>query len=132
MVDDLMKKLHKKEAEVESLRRQVEAKQRKRLATLHQELGFASAEDLIDALRSATKSSKPRTRSNGALRESKRSRVTPEMRKKIEAALQAGERGAAVARDFGISYPTLHKIKTQVGLVKKRPSRRRRPGKNKP
>ncbi len=133
MVDELVKKLQKKEAEVESLRRQVEAKQRKRLASLHAEFGFASTEELIAALRSAGRSPRTRVAASGgdAMRASKRARVTPEMRQQIEAALQAGEKGAAVARKFGISYPTLHKIKTQVGLVNKRPSRRRRASKKK-
>ncbi len=131
MVDDLFRKLQKKEAEVETLRRQVEAKQRKRLASLHKELGFSSVEELIAALRGASRGAKPRAVAAGgeSMRASKRARVTPDMRQRIEAALQAGEKGAAVARKFGISYPTLHKIKTQVGLVTPRPSRRRRASK---
>src|SRR5690606_18374080 len=122
--------------ELADLRRQVEARQRKRLASLHTELGFSSADELISAIRSAssggssagrptrTKAAAPAPAAGG--RASKRARITPEMRREIEAALLGGEKGATVARRFGISYPSLHKIKTQIGLVTQRPSRRRR------
>lgn len=171
IVDDLVHRLQRKEAEVADLRRQVELRQSQRLASLHIELGFGSAEELVAALLSASGVSgsrvsgsrvsagrasasrasasrapvvrasvgrpplsreakpagpvkAPRLQGTAAAnsgRRSKRARISPEMRQSIESALLAGEPGAAVARRFGISYPTLHKIKTATGLVTKRP-----------
>ena len=48
----------------------------------------------------------------------KRVKVTPELRSQIIADLQAGKKGVAVAKQFGISYPTLMNIKKAAGLVK--------------
>ncbi len=130
MANDLLKQLERKQAEVETLRRRVEAEQRKRLASLYRELGFRNTEELIGALRSASGGAASRrsstsspTRTAGP-RASKHARLSADMKKQIQAALSAGQKGAAVAREFGISYPTLHKIKTELGLVKPRPRRR--------
>jgi hypothetical protein len=124
MVDELVRKLHKKQAEVEALRRQLQNEQRKRLGTLHQEFGFETVDELIVALRTARAGAQKNTARSGS-RISKRARLTPAMKDQIKAALASGKKGAAVAREFGISYPTLHKLKTQLGLVKKRPTLKR-------
>jgi hypothetical protein len=136
MTNDLLKQLQKKEAELEDLRRRVQAEQRKRLVSLHDELGFRSTEELVSALRAASGGGAARVprRSPTAVaraaaagpRDSKHARLSVDMRKQIKAALTAGQKGAVVAREFGISYPTLHKIKTEMGMVTPRPGRGKR------
>jgi hypothetical protein len=123
MQDPLVRKLEQKQAELEQIRSQLEARRLKRLQALPGELGFASIHELIAALEVAAGGRKLRS-ATGPSRGSKRARLTPQVREQIQAALQAGRAGAEVARAFGISYPTMHKLKTQLGLVKGRPRRK--------
>lgn len=135
MVDALVKKLKKKEAELEGLRRLLLSKQSQRLASLHEEFGLGSTEELIEALQGLGRrrpgrppgkkksSAKPAPAARGGSRKSKRARLSEQLKDRIRAALKSGKKGAVVAREFGISYPTLHKIKTQIGLVKQRSKR---------
>lgn len=126
MQDPLVRKLEKKQAELEQLRSQLAARRQKRLKALPKELGFETLDELIDALQSLRGGPRKPTSSSGApQRASKRSRLTAELRQQIQNALKSGRTGAEVARSFGISYPTMHKLKTQLGLVKGRPRRRR-------
>jgi len=56
----------------------------------------------------------------GAKKRAKRTRLTPELKERIVAALKAGGKGAAVASKFGVSVPTVHNIKKAAGLTKTR------------
>jgi hypothetical protein len=47
-------------------------------------------------------------------------RLSLVVRGQIEGALRRGEKGSHVARDFGVSYPTIHLIKQRMGLVNAR------------
>ncbi|MEM9158874.1 MAG: hypothetical protein AAGB46_07460 [Verrucomicrobiota bacterium] len=49
-----------------------------------------------------------------------RTKITDELRKKIVAAVKAGGKGTAIAKEFGISIPSLHNIKKAAGLTKAR------------
>ena len=118
-----LEKLQKAEAQVLQLREQLEQ--------LHVTLGFASREELIEALQAlgggprrrgrpkASSSSAPAGDVVAGARASKRARITPEMQAGILKALRAGERGVAVAARFGISGLSLHKIKKAAGLVRR-------------
>jgi hypothetical protein len=47
-------------------------------------------------------------------------RLSLVVRGQIEGALRRGEKGSHVARDFGVSYPTIHAMKQKLGLVNAR------------
>lgn len=49
-----------------------------------------------------------------------RTKITPEMKQKLKALAQAGKTGAEIAKQIGISLPSVHNIKKELGLVKKR------------
>jgi hypothetical protein len=105
---------------------------RKALSGLHKELGYASARDLAAAIVEASGSSPivaaarqtaPTAKQAGggaptARRDGRR--IDPATKQQIVAALKAGEPGARVAKQFGVSYPTIHNWKTELGLVKPR------------
>ncbi len=103
-----------------------EAAKRRALATLHTELGYASGRELADAIIAATSGA---SQSRGSLVGSRhrapvkpRGRaLDPNRKQAIAKALTDGVGGTQVARDFGVSYPTVHAIKKSLGLVNARP-----------
>lgn len=48
----------------------------------------------------------------------KRTTITPELRNDIIAAVKGGATGSAVAKQFGVSVPTVQNIKKAAGLTK--------------
>lgn len=122
--------------------KQAEAAKKKALAALHTELGFESAHALANAiLDAAAKSTRttptaaapaqPKATKAGAKAakaakaakgkgKGKGRRLPAEVRQGIVDALNQGRKGAHVAREFGVSYPTVHFIKQDLGLVQAR------------
>lgn len=110
-----------------------EAAKRKALAELHTALGFASARALAQAILEAAGASSSMARATGVAAASparqgskKGKRLTPETRQQIAAALKSGEPAARIAKHFGVSYPTVHKLKSSLGLVTSRGKRGKR------
>lgn len=102
-----------------------ESAKRRALATLHTELGYSSGKALAEAILEATEGASRRT-SNAqsktpSAQPKRRGRgLNPEHKQSIADALKAGANGTQVARDFGVSYPTVHEIKKSLGLVQAR------------
>lgn len=71
------------------------------------------------AVKSANKPAKPAVKAPSK-NNSKGKRLSGFVKDKIEYALKRGEKGSHVAREFGVSYPTIHKIKQGLGLVNAR------------
>ena len=92
---------------------------RRRWPALPEKYGYASAAELIKAIRAAAGAGGKR-RGRKAGRHRKHARITPELRGKIKAALQAGKTGGRVAADYGVSLPSVYNIKKAAGLVKAR------------
>ncbi len=108
-----------------------ESAKRKALASLHTELGYASGRALADAIVEATegtarKGKTPAASVNRAPTERRGRGLSPERKRAIADALQAGVSGTQVARDHGVSYPTVHEIKKSLGLVTPRPGKKAR------
>ncbi len=144
MISNTLKSINSK---IASLEKKAEAERKKLLSGLHEKVGYESTAALIEALQSLG-SSKPasrrgpkpasrrgrkpgrkakkaatksvRAKKTGAKKRAKRTRITADMKKKIVAALKAGGKGTQVAKDFGISIPSLHNIKKAAGLTKAR------------
>jgi hypothetical protein len=122
MVTDTVKQLQAAKAKVAALEQSIAKAQTQKLAKLPAQLGFASVADLIDALKQVSggrkagkvaKAGKPGKRA-------KRAKITPEVKDKVKEAVKAGKTGAAIAKDLGISLPSVQNIKKELGLVKKR------------
>lgn len=122
--------LQQAEAQVEALRKKVGKERSGRLKTLHLSFGFASRDELIDALSvlggsrrpgrppaaaSAAKSSAPAAR-----KKRKRARITAEMKAEIIKAIKEGGSGLTVAKRFSISSQSVQNIKKAAGLVQAR------------
>ncbi|PTY06957.1 hypothetical protein DB347_10180 [Opitutaceae bacterium EW11] len=124
MVTEVVKELQAAKAKVAELETALEKQRRQQLAGLPKEYGFESVEDFINAVKQASgKGRKGRVAKvavGGKKKRSKRAHITPELKDKVKAAVQAGKTGAAIAKEFGISVPSVQNIKKEFGLVKSR------------
>jgi hypothetical protein len=148
MISSTLKAIQETKSKLAALEKKAAAEQKARIQNLHKEAGFATRQELIEALqalggaapkkvkargRKAAKAVKPAKASKatktpkakkavkkGAKKRAKRTIITAELRKGIIAALKAGGTGAAIASKFGVSVPTLHNIKKAAGLTKAR------------
>lgn len=121
------------------------------LASLHIELGYGSAAEFAAAILGASGARSAASRGPAlapakanTVTAAKASVVTPaktsaaapsktrkgrrideDTKRQIVSALKSGEPGARVAKQFGVSYPTIHNWKTELGLVKPRSGARK-------
>jgi len=113
-----------KVAELESF-----LKNQGKLARLPFDFGFSDLKSFIKALKRAA-GSKPAKRGRKAkaakapkapkAKKGKRAKITPEIKEAVKAGVAAGKTGAAIAKELGISLPSVQNIKKEFGLVKPR------------
>ena len=125
MVTDKIKELAELKEKAAKLEAKVIVERRAELAALPAAYGYDNLKAFIKALKESA--GKRRGRKPGKLGKPgrppgkrKRARVTPEIREKVKAAVQAGEKGAAIARKFSLSVQTVQNIKKAFGLIKSR------------
>ena len=116
MAKNKLKEIAAYKAKIAALEKEVVAERQQKLSGLHKEVGLESTEALIAALRSLGKS----PRKSAAPRKGKRTRITPAIKQGVGKAVEAGKKGAEIARQFGISIPSIQNIKKELGLVKTR------------
>ena len=93
------------------MEKEIKEERAAKLPSLHKEVGLESTEALINALRGLPKQ---------VPKKKKRIRLTPAQKEKIAKAIKAGLKGTEASRKFGVSLPTVQKIKKDFGLVKPR------------
>lgn len=132
MVTEVVKELEAARAKVAELENSLAKAQKQKLAGLPREYGFDNLADFIKAIKGAGSSSgggrgrgraaKPAAAapSSSKKQRSKRARITPEVKEKVKSAVNAGKTGAEIAKEFGISVPSVQNIKKEFGLVKAR------------
>ena len=128
MITDTLKEIESTRSKLAELERKAETERKKQLSNLHSNLGFATREELIAALRSVDgaaakgpRGRKPKAATTKvAKKRGKRARITDDVRQQVIAALKSGEKGTKVAKDFGISLPSLQNIKKAAGMTKAR------------
>ncbi|GAB5561741.1 MAG: hypothetical protein SynsKO_33880 [Synoicihabitans sp.] len=122
MVTDKIKQLQELQAQAANLQKSIEAERAQELAALPARYGFDSVEAFIKAVRAAgskgKRGRKPKAASAGGKRG--RTKITPELKQAVIAAVNAGKTGAAIAAEFAISLPSVQNIKKEAGLVKPR------------
>ncbi len=120
MFSKKFKELADQKAKVSSLEKQILAERDAQLRSLHVELGYDTREALIAALKAAGPA-KRAAKGAGPAKEKKRrkrTKITPELRDQIIAAIKDGGTGSSIAAKFGISLPTVGNVKRAAGLVK--------------
>jgi hypothetical protein len=123
MVTEVVKELEAAKAKVQELEQSLAKERRQKLSRLPADFGFDSLSAFIRALKDAAgprRGGAAAKASGGKGKRGKRARLTPELKEKVKAAVDAGKTGAAIAKEFGISVPSVQNIKKEFGLVKKR------------
>ena len=111
MITDKIKELEQLRNQAAALEQSIEEEKAAKLASMHEEVGLESTEALINALRGLAKQP-PKKR--------KRIRLTAAQKRNIANAIKGGLKGTEASRKFGVSLPTIQKIKKDFGLVKSR------------
>src|SRR5947209_14944033 len=113
MVTQKIKQIQEYSAKIEALQKEIEKQRNLELARLPEKYGFTSIPAFVKAVRAAAGG---RGASGGKRR--KRAKITPEMKQKIKGAVNGGKTGMQIAKEFGISLPSVQNIKKELGLVK--------------
>ncbi len=123
IVSAKLKELEAARAKLLSLEEQVRSELNKELAALPGKYGFDSAAAFVDAVRAATGGRRSRGAAKPATGGGKRRRravITDETRAQVKKLVDSGKTGAEIAKQVGISLPSVQNIKKALGLVKKR------------
>jgi hypothetical protein len=135
MVTENIKKLQALQAQTAELSAAIDKERTLELAELPSRYGYDSLPAFIKAVKAAAASGK-RGRGKGRKAKTagkatakaatakggkrKRARITDEVKAAVKAAVVAGKSGSAIAKEFGISAPSVQNIKKEFGLVKTR------------
>jgi len=95
-------------------------KNQSKLAQLPFDFGYADLKSFIKALKRAVGAKPAKAAKAPKAKRGKRTRITPEIKEAVKAAVVAGKTGADIAKEFGISLPSVQNIKKAFGLVKAR------------
>lgn len=132
MVTEKIQELAALQAKAAKLQAAIESQRTSELAGLPASYGYESINEFIKALKAAVSSGAKRGRraakgsgakaskKKAAGGKRKRAKITPELKAEVKAAVEAGKTGAQIAKEFGISVPSVQNIKKELGLVKKR------------
>jgi DNA-binding NarL/FixJ family response regulator len=131
MVTDKIKELEAARAKLANLEQSIADELNKELAALPAKYGFASAGEFVDAVRAATgggsgrrgrKPGKAKGAGKGGPGRKRRTRavITDETRAEVKKLVNDGKTGGEIAKNLGISLPSVQNIKKALGLVKKR------------
>ena len=133
---DQIAELEKAKAKLAQAEAKLAADRTSALAKLPGDYGYASLNEFIKALTAAAGKAKkvkaakaPKAakaakaaKAPKAAKAAKRGRtkITPELKAQVIAAVKADKSGAEIAKAFGISLPSVQNIKKEAGLVKSR------------
>lgn len=129
MVIKKIKELAVNKAKVAALEESIAAELNKELAALPGQYGFASVDEFVAAVKAAIagkgkrkakgKAAKPAAKESGKKRRT-RAVITAETKEKVKSLVEAGKTGSQIAKEAGISLPSVQNIKKELGLVKAR------------
>lgn len=119
MVTDKIKQLEAAKAKLAQLEKSVAAGLQKELAGLPAAYGFDSVRAFFRAVTAASSGSGRKAAKSGAKRH-KRSVITDATRAQVKKLSESGKTGAQIAKEVGISLPSVQNIKKALGLVKAR------------
>jgi hypothetical protein len=132
MVTNKIKALQALQTKAAKLQAAIDAERNAELASLPEKYGFDTTAAFIQAVRNAegvkrkgraTKkkvAAKSAAKGSAVVTKRKRAKITPAIKAKVKKAVEAGTSGAVIAKSLGISLPSVHNIKKELGLVKAR------------
>lgn len=92
----------------------------RKLAVLPGKHGFKTMGEFIDALKRAAAETSKMEGAKGKTNGRRRAKITPEVKQKVKSMAAAEKTGVQIAKELGISVPSVQNIKKELGLVKKR------------
>jgi len=126
-------KIEKLKAKIAELESQIAYERSLELAVLPESFGFESVSEFIKAVRDASRgrgqgpknAPQPRRsqsgkKTPGVQKTRKRAVITAETRAEVKKLVGAGKSGSQIAKQVGISLPSVQNIKKALGLVKTR------------
>lgn len=119
---DKLKELEKRKAELIAREQEISAERTAALRRLPADFGFGTLEAFVAALREAHRGAGKRGRGPGRPpgRRRRRAKITEETINAVRKAVDAKKTGAAIAKELGISLPSVQNIKKRLGLVRPR------------
>ena len=124
MVTKQIKQLEAAKANLARLQNAVSKHLQKELAGLPHAYGFDSLKGFLRAVTAASggkaAGSGGKARKAGAKKRRKRAIITDATRAAVKKLAEAGKSGAEIAKEVGISLPSVQNVKKALGLVKAR------------
>ncbi|MDR1011304.1 MAG: helix-turn-helix domain-containing protein [Opitutaceae bacterium] len=118
MITQKIKELEELKARAAQLEADIETERAAELAALPGQYGYSDINEFIEALRKVFDVRGSSDKTPAASGKRTRSKITPEIKEQVKAAVIEGKRGSAIAAEFGISLPSVQNIKKEFGLVK--------------
>lgn len=118
MVTDKLKELEAARAKLANLEESLASQIRQELAGLPAKYGFDSVGAFIKAVKGA--GGGRNGRGGPGKKRRRRAVITDETRASVKKYVAAGKTGAEIAKELGISLPSVQNIKKSLGLVKSR------------
>ena len=116
MATPQLKALAAARARVARLEQAIARQLHRELAALPARYGFPTVEAFADAVQAASRPAHARPAKAGPRRR-RRAKITAATRAKVKQLVEAGQTGRAIAQAAGISLPSVHNIKQELGLV---------------
>jgi hypothetical protein len=124
MITKKLQELAATKAKIAGLEKAIAAELNKELAALPGQFGFDDVSAFIKAVRAAAggrRGGAGKAKGGaGARKRRKRAVITDATRAQVKKLVEAGKTGGEIARELGISLPSVHNIKKALGLVKKK------------
>jgi hypothetical protein len=125
MVTKQIKELEVTKAKIAALEKSIAKGLHKELAVLHKTYGYATLNEFVKALKSASGPARKARRAKPAKSASKAKRrkravITDETRAGVKKLVESGKTGSQIAKALGISLPSVQNIKKALGMVKPR------------
>jgi len=124
MIANKLKEIEAARAHIASLEKSIAAQLKSELAALPANYGFSTFKAFAKAVKAAVGGGDKvrgaaKSKTSGGKKRS-RAVITDETRANVKKLVEEGKSGAAIARELGISLPSVQNIKKALGLVKAR------------
>jgi hypothetical protein len=125
MVTDKIKTLAITRARVAELEKSIATELNRELAALPGNYGFDSLPAFFEAVKAASRGKagrqpKSANKAKAGGKRRKRAVITTDTKSKVKSLVESGKTGAEIAKQVGISLPSVQNIKKDLGLVKAR------------
>lgn len=122
MLTTKLKRLEKAQKAIDAERSKIAATLKKELKALPEQYGFSDPKLFFKAILTARDAAPEANPATEPSERKARTEITPEIENKVIAALGQKIPGRQIAKQLGISVPTVHNIKKKHGLVRARPA----------